>query len=407
MGKKNVLILAIAFLLISLVQPVWAEPAVNINGKAAVLLDADSKQVLYEKNKDEKLPPASITKILTVIMAIESGKLDDTVTIGPNPALLDGTKVYLEKGEKIKLRQLVIAAMVHSANDAALAIAEYLGGTEEKFVQRMNERARELGAKNSHFVNAHGLSVENHYTTAYDMGVLACYAMQNKTFREIVQLKVYDWQGQAWQTRLINKNQLLWSYNGATGIKTGYTTEAKCTIVASANRDQQELIAVVLGSVGNNTWTDAAAVLDYGFAHFQKLQLANPSQIAARVQIDQEQKQELRLAPAQELTISVPQGGNKKVESHVVLQPLGKQVEKGQVSGRMDYFIDGEQVGSVDLIACNSIELASRPYFEYFLFGIAGIYLVQILWRIWQLYRAHKKRNIFGRGRRSSRILYR
>lgn len=406
MGKKGVLILTIIFLLFSEVQPALAEPALNLNGRSAVLLDADSKQVLYEKNKEEKLPPASITKILTTIMAIESGKLDDIVTIGPNPALLDGTKVYLEKGEKIKLRELVIAALVHSANDAALAIAEYLGGTEEKFVQKMNERARELGAKNSNFVNSHGLSVENHYTTAYDMGVLTCYAMQNKTFREIVQKKTYDWEGQAWQTRLINKNQLLWSYNGATGIKTGYTTEAKCTIVASATREQQELIAVVLGSVGNNTWTDAAAVLDYGFAHFQKLQLANPSQIAARVQFDKEQKKELRLAPAQELTISVSQGGNKKVESHVVLQPLGKQVEKGQVSGRMDYYIDGEQVGSVNLIAANSVTLSSRPYFEYFLFAIAGIYLCQIMWRIFQLYRSRKKKNMFAQ-RRSSRIFYR
>lgn len=406
MVKKGVLFLAIVFLLFSEGQPVWAEPALNINGRAAVLLDADSKQVLYEKNRDEKLPPASITKILTAIMAIESGKLDDTVTIGPNPALLDGTKVYLEKGEKIKLRELVIAALVHSANDAALAIAEYLGGTEEKFVQKMNERAQELGAKNSNFVNAHGLSVENHYTTAYDMGVLACYAMQNKTFRDIVQKKIYDWEGQAWQTRMINKNQLLWSYNGATGIKTGYTTEAKCTIVASANRDQQELIVVVLGSVGNNTWTDAAAVLDYGFAHFQKLQLANPSQIAARVQFDEEQKKELRLTPAQELIICVPQGGNKKVESHVVLQHLDKQVEKGQVSGRMDYYIDGEQVGSVNLIAANSLTLPSRPYFEYFLFAIAGIYLFQILWRIWQLYRSRRKKNLFAE-RRSSRIFYR
>mgnify|MGYP000843551360 CR=1 FL=1 len=406
MGKKVVLILAVVLLLFGVVQPVGAQPSLSINGQAAVLLDAQSKQVLYENNKDEKLPPASITKILTTIMAIESGKLDETVTIGPNPPLLEGTRVYLEEGEKIKLRELVIASLVNSANDAALAIAEYLGGTEEKFAQAMNERARELGARNSNFVNAHGLSAENHYTTAYDMGVIACYAMQNETFREIVKMKVYDWEGQAWQTRLINKNEMLWSYKGANGIKTGYTKEAKCTIVASAARDGQEFIAVVLGSVGNNTWTDAEKVLDYGFANFRKLQLAKPDEVAARVQFDPEEKKELLLATGQELTVTVPLGANQKVESHVVLNPLGKKVEKGQVSGKMEYYVDGEQVGSVDLIARNSLVLSSRPYFEYVLFVIAGIYLCQIMWRIYQRYRMGRRYNLFA-SRRSSRYYYR
>lgn len=406
MGKKVVFILTVVLLLCWVVQPGWAQPSLSINGQAAVLLDANSKQVLYENNKDEKLPPASITKILTTIMAIESGRLDETVTIGPNPPRLEGTRVYLEEGEKIKLRELVIASLVHSANDAAMAIAEHLGGTEEKFALAMNERARELGARNSNFVNAHGLSAENHYTTAYDMGVISCYAMQNETFREIVKMKVYDWEGQAWQTRLINKNELLWSYKGANGMKTGYTKEAKCTIVASAARDGQEFIAVVLGSVGNNTWADAEKVLDYGFANFRKLQLAKPDEVAARVQFAPEEKKELLLATGQELTITVPLEANQQVESHVVLNPLGKKVEKGQVSGKMEYYVDGEQVGSVDLIARNSLVLSSRPYFEYVLFVIAGIYLCQIMWRIYKRYRLGRRNNMFT-SRRSSRYYYR
>lgn len=382
------------------VQPSYAQP--QINGQGAVLLDVESGQVLFTKEKDKKLPPASITKILTAIMAIESGKMEEIVTIGPNPRKLEGTSVYLEEGEKVKLRELVKAALVYSANDAALAIGEYLGGTEEKFVKTMNERAREMGAQNSNFVNSHGLSVENHYTTAYDMALIARYAMQNEIFREIVKIKVQDWQGKAWQTRLINKNQLLWSYEGATGIKTGYTTEAKCTIVASATRGTQSFLAVVLGSQGKTTWTDAQSLLDYGFSNFHTVQLANAEEIAATVNLSAGKK--LLLQPEQELRISVPNEGKKKVEFRMLLEPLGKKVEKGQVMGKMFYYVDGEQAGSVDLVAQSFLTISSWRVFDYLIYVAAGLYFCQILWRIYQRY-GRRKRNIFAG--RSSRIYYR
>ena len=146
--------------------------------------------MLFEKNMDEKLPPASITKILTAIIAIESGKLNDLVTVSANPPFIEGTRVYLEEGEKVVLRDLVIAALVYSANDAALAIAEYLSGTEEEFAKLMNKKARELGAVNSNFVNSHGLTENGHYTTAYDMAVITRYALKNEIFREMVSMKV-------------------------------------------------------------------------------------------------------------------------------------------------------------------------------------------------------------------------
>ncbi len=382
------------------VQPSYAQP--QINGQGAVLLDVESGQVLFTKEKDKKLPPASITKILTAIMAIESGKMEEIVTIGPNPRKLEGTSVYLEEGEKVKLRELVKAALVYSANDAALAIGEYLGGTEEKFVKTMNERAREMGAQNSNFVNSHGLSVENHYTTAYDMALIARYAMQNEIFREIVKIKVQDWQGKAWQTRLINKNQLLWSYEGATGIKTGYTTEAKCTIVASATRGTQSFLAVVLGSQGKTTWTDAQSLLDYGFSNFHTVQLANAEEIAATVNLSAGKK--LLLQPEQELRISVPNEGKKKVEFRMLLEPLGKKVEKGQVMGKMFYYVDGEQAGAVDLVAQSFLTISSWRVFDYLIYVAAGLYFCQILWRIYQRY-GRRKRNIFAG--RSSRIYYR
>ena len=216
MSRKCFFIIFSFLLLFCWSESLLAQPV--LNGKGAVLLDAQSGQVLFAKNKDEKLPPASITKILTAIMAIESGKLDKIVTVSANPPLLEGTRVYLEEGEKVSLYNLVLASIVHSGNDAALAIAEYLGGTEEKFAEMMNKKARELGAVNSNFVNAHGLTVEGHYTTAYDIALIARYAMNNSTFREVVNTKVVD-RRKAWQTRLINKNELLWSYEGPMVLK--------------------------------------------------------------------------------------------------------------------------------------------------------------------------------------------
>jgi len=377
-------------------KPLLAEPI--LNGKGAVLLDVQSGQVLFEKNKEEKLPPASITKILTAIIAIDSGKLNDIVTVSSNPPHLEGTRVYLEEGEKVVLRDLVVAALVYSANDAALAIAEYLSGTEQEFAQLMNREAGELGAVNSNFVNSHGLSEKDHYTTAYDMAVITRYALNNEIFKEIVSMKGFAWEGQAWQTNLINKNQLLWSYKGSNGVKTGYTKEAKCTIVASATRAGQTYIAVVLCSVGNNTWNDAEKLLDYGFNNFQTVQLANTEEVVATIALDE--KNNLQLAADDEFSLSLPQVGNKKVESRLSLKPIGASINKGQVVGEMIYSVNGEDIGAVNLVAKDQVTVIN--WFDRVAYLFAGIYLLQILWRVVQKWRKSRRpRNMFASSPRS------
>lgn len=170
--------------------------APNIEGESFILIDGKTGQVLYGKEINRKLHPASTTKILTTIIALEKGNLKDTVTISKNVPLVEGTKVYLREGEKISLEKLLHAAMVHSANDAALAIAEHIANSEERFAKLMNIKAQEIGAKNSNFVNAHGLTAENHLTTAYDLALIGRYAMQNPIFRELAREKVYDWEGE-------------------------------------------------------------------------------------------------------------------------------------------------------------------------------------------------------------------
>ncbi|MDD2401378.1 MAG: D-alanyl-D-alanine carboxypeptidase [Clostridia bacterium] len=388
------------FMLILLANPVQTQALSQsqIDGKGAVLIDEITGQVLFDKNKDQKLPPASITKILTAIIAIESGKLDQTVMIGTNPPRIEGTRVYLEEGEEIKLRDLVKASLIHSANDAALAIAEYLAESQEEFAVSMNSKAKEIGAINSNFVNSHGLTADNHYTTAYDIALIARYAMKNDEFRDIVKAKVLDWTGKAWQTRLINKNDLLWSYDGATGIKTGYTSEAKCTIVASATRDNKSYIVAVLGSVGTNTWKDAKNILDYGFDNFQTIQLASSSEIVATVNVDGDNK--LNLVPNKNLAISLPLEGNQKMETKVVLDPLQSSISKGEILGKMVFVVDDIEVGCVDLIANNNIN--SWKIFDTIIYLVAILYFLQIVWRIFKLHR-RKRKNSFSFGNYSSK----
>lgn len=366
-----------------------------VNGRGAILIDLQSGQVLWGKNEKEAYAPASITKILTAIMAIESNKLEEVVTIGEQPPLLEGTRVYLEEGEQVTLLDLVKVTMIHSANDAALAIAEHLAGSEAKFAELMNQKAQELGALNTNFVNAHGLSAEGHYTTAYDQAVITRYALQNPLFREIVQTKVLPWQGKAWQTNLINKNELLWSYEGAMGVKTGYTSEAKSTIVAAAERNGQSFLAVVLGSVGKEMWTDAQGLLDYGFQNFQTMQLVEPEEIVAT--LDFTPRKKLEVIAEKGCLFSLPQGGNQKVESQLVLLPLGKSVAQGEIVGKMIYQVNGETVGTVNLLAKESVR--AWNFKQIGISAFAALYLVQILWRFTRQWRFKRSRRWFASSR--------
>jgi len=385
MIKKYLLLMICCFLfLLVLAVPVWAAP--SISGKGAVLIDATNGQVLYDRQKDEKLPPASTTKILTAIIAIESGRLEDMVTIGPNPPRVEGTRVYLREGEQIKMRELVLAALIHSANDAALAIAEYLAGSEAGFAGMMNAKAQQIGAQNSNFVNPHGLSVEDHYSTAFDLALIGQYCMNNDTFREVVKAKVLDWEGQDWQTRLININKLLWTYEGANGIKTGYTKESKNTIVACAEREGRSYLAVVLGSTGDQIWQDAAKLLDYGFEHFQQLELANPAKVAAAVNIDD--KTGLLLVPAEPFYLSLPRGEDNKVESRVILNSW-KSIKKGETAGEIVFYLDGQETGRVPLLAGNNV--SSFKISGVFVYTGAGLFFLQVVFRVYRMYKRKRR----------------
>ena len=277
--KKLVLCLIVLMQCI-LPATVFAEKNPVVNSEAAVLIDGKTGQVLYKKNENERLYPASITKIATGILAIEQGNLNDMVTVSKNAQDVEGTQVYLVKGEQVRMEDLVYGLLMNSGNDAAVAIAEHMDGSVEKFSERMNKFVSSLGATGTHFTNPHGLFDPNHYTTASDMAKIASYAMDNSKFRQVVGTKKRPWNGKEWKTTIINHHKLLGNYPGATGIKNGYVDESRHTLVSSAERDGTEFITVVMkAQSGQGQYDDTISLLDYGFENFRTTTVLGSGQV--------------------------------------------------------------------------------------------------------------------------------
>lgn len=252
-----------------------------VSARSSILMEQDSGRVIYENNAHEKSKIASITKIMTALLAIESGKLDETVTISGNAAGTEGSSLFLKNGEKMKLEDLTYGLMLRSGNDAAVAIAEYVGGSLDGFVWMMNRKAEEIGMKNTNFSNPHGLdNTKNHYSTAYDMALLTQYAMKNDTYRKISGTKVHRAPNsmEGWDYVWRNKNRLLTQlYEYTTGGKTGYTKIAKRTLVTTASKDNLDLIAVTLN--GPDDWNDHIYMYELAFKDYQKTEILSSGPI--------------------------------------------------------------------------------------------------------------------------------
>ena len=255
------------------------------SAKAACILEMQTGRVLFEHDMHARLPMASTTKVMTALLAIERGRADDTVACSQTAFGVPGTSVYLQLGETLTLEEMLLGLMLSSGNDAAVAIAEHIGGTVEGFVALMNERAQEIGAVNTHFANPHGLPDESHYTTAYDLALITREAMQNDAFRALVstQRASIPWEGRSYHRQLTNKNRLLSDYPGATGVKTGYTSKAGRCLAFGASRDGLELVGAVL-SCGD--WFDEAArLMDGCYATYTMTHVLGPTLSAGRISV--------------------------------------------------------------------------------------------------------------------------
>ena len=267
MFKRKIIGLCISLLvLFSAVAAANPLPDPDTGAESACLIDADDNGVLYGKDEDKIMNPASTTKIMTAIVALESGKLDEPLYISWNAVNTEPSSLGLQVGDKITLREALAGMMVVSGNDAAVAVAETVAGSVPEFAKLMNVKAKELGANNTHFVNPHGLTAQGHYTTAHDMAIIASYAMKNPLFREIVARPAYNMKYMDGHTKYVTTtNRFLKSgFNGANGIKTGFTNAAGDCLVASATRGQKTLIAIFYND--DYRWDDAPNWLEFGFS---------------------------------------------------------------------------------------------------------------------------------------------
>lgn len=317
--------------------------------KAALLMDEDTGQILYAKNADEQLPIASVTKVMTMLLvfeALDSGKinLQDTVPVTPHAYSMGGSQIWLEPGEIFTVHELLKAVAVSSANDAAVALAEFVGGSESVFCDMMNTRAKELGMENTNFVNACGLDAPGHLSTAKDVAVMSRELMKHKKIFEYTTIWMdYLRDG---KTQLVNTNKMLNSYTGTTGLKTGTTNGAGVCITATAKRGDMSLIAVVLGSAsGEERFAAAKKLLDFGFSNFESKAFPSvenyPENISVRYGVEKTVPLEYNL-PRKLLFLK---GASSKLESRITLpQYIDAPVDKGTVVGSVDLYSQGEKI---------------------------------------------------------------
>lgn len=355
------LILCIVFLLLAPINAWAKEP--EVSARAAICVDAESFGVIYEKNADEKLPMASTTKIITAITAIENGDLDSTVTVSEHASLTEGSSVYLAKGERLSLRELLYALMLESGNDAAVAIAEHISGSEEEFAKLMNETCRKAGANNTSCVTVNGLDAQDHYTTARDLALLTRYAMRSEVFREIAssEKQTIPWQGKEWDRTLENHNKLLKTYPGANGVKTGYTKKSGRCLVSSASRGALSTIVVTLNAPDD--WNDHKKLLDYSFESFSSLaHTVKKSELLGTVCVEGFNEGCISYKAADDCFLRQTDEPLDVKLSYNIENTLHAPIKSGEIIGSVDIYNKGMYVKSVNLLSCDNAEVNDKAY---------------------------------------------
>ncbi len=319
-----------------------------ISAKSAVLIDSVSGRILYEVNSHEKLPMASTTKIMTGLLACESGKFNDAVKTSPFASGTEGSSLWLKIGEKQTLEDLTYGLMLKSGNDAAVAIAEHLAGNIDAFAALMNERAKKIGAINTSFKNPHGLDCEGHYTTSYDLALITREAMKNDLFRKIVSTKHYSipLQGEKWDRAFKNHNKLLWLYEGCNGVKTGYTKKCGRCLVSSAERDGKKLICVTINAP--NDWSDHTYLLDYGFENFKGTTVVEKGEKVKTFTYDKKYKKSVEIVAQEDCTILTDK--NDVITTKINIDKITSPLKKGSVVGKMTVFCNDKILTETKLV---------------------------------------------------------
>lgn len=332
---------------------------VETSARSAILIEKETGRVLLHANCREKLPMASTTKVMTALMALEKGQLDDGVTVGRNAYGVPGTSIYLSLGERITLRDLLYGLMLASGNDAAVAIAEHIGGDVEAFCQMMNDRAAELGCTDTCFLTPHGLPASGHYTTAYDLALIASEAMKHELFREMVSTKraSIPWEGRSYSRILHNKNKLLSTYEGATGIKTGYTRAAGRCLVFGAKRDGLEVIGVVLNC--GNWFDEAARLMDLAYERYCSFTALDAGEMVRVLPVKNGTQETVVIAAGERLCGPIPKDAVPVLE-YDLPDEIAAGVSQGDPIGRASMLLNGEVLATIPLVVSET--LAKRDY---------------------------------------------
>lgn len=326
----------------------------KLNAKNVILVEADSMRVLYEKDAHVKRSNASTTKILTAIVAIEMGNTEEVVTVSQKAANIGGSTINLRRNEKIKLLDLLYGLMLKSGNDAAVAIAEHIGGSVDEFMELVNKKAKEIGAQNTHFTSPHGLDNPDHYSTAYDLALITSYCMKNDLFRDIVstaETYISD-------RSLRNTNDLLFTYEGTTGVKTGFTNGANRCLIASAKRDGMEVICVVLGCDNKTArFKDSKVLLDHAFNNYKKVNLINEGDILKNISINKGMASNVNAISLENIIMPLTEDEKSKLEyKYVYSEKLDAPVEKGTVVGELYITCGDKALAKTSLLLEESVE---------------------------------------------------
>ncbi|MGN0973764.1 MAG: D-alanyl-D-alanine carboxypeptidase family protein [Bacilli bacterium] len=339
------------------------------NAKSGILIDVNSGKVLYEKNPTEKLAEASLTKMMVQLIFLEyleSGKikLTDKIKVSANAASFGGSQIYLEPNEEMSIEDLFKGVCVASANDATVAIAETIAGTEEEFVKMMNKKAKKLGLKNTNFVNSTGLDADNHYTTAKDLSILGRELLKHEQILEFSSIyEDYlreDTDNKFW---LVNTNKLVRTYEGADGLKTGHTDNAGYCLAATAKRNGMRLLAIVLGESNSKVRnTETATLLDYGFNNYKLEVLQAKGTKVDTVTLDKADKENIDLVLKEDAAVFTKKTDkNKKYTTELKLNKIELPIKKGDVVGKVIIKYNGEEVSSAEVTVKNDIKKISLP----------------------------------------------
>lgn len=357
---RKIIAIFIAAAIIMTALPAAAEQ-LDVNAKSAVLMESSTGRILYESNPDEKLPIASVTKIMTMLIimeAVDSGKisLDDMVTASERAKSMGGSTMFLDTGEQLSVNDMLKGIAVASANDGAVAMAEYIAGSEQGFVEMMNQKAEELGMNNTHFVNTNGLDADDHYSSARDVAVMSRELIQHKKIFDYTTIWMDTLRGGKFQ--LANTNKMIRFYKGANGLKTGSTSKALCCLSATAERDGMQLIAVVLGApTSKERFGGASALLDYGFAKYEVSAPVKENEVIAEVNIHKGVESFVNAIAKDGFSALSEKGGGSAIEKNIIIdESINAPVKSGDVLGTVELIQNGNVIGSVELIAEKSVD---------------------------------------------------